>query len=482
MSYMNLSIEELHQLLVDGKVTPKELAFEAIERAKKYQPSLNAFVSINELENLNLESFDPNNPLSGIPFTIKDNYSTKGIRSTASSNILENYVPVFDATVVEKLNKAGAINIGKTSMDELALGGTGLNPATGKVNNPYCLERLSGGSSAGSAVSVSAGIVPFSIGSDTGDSVRKPAAYNGIVGFKPTWGRISRFGLFPFACSLDHVAYFTRNVKDAAYVLENLAGYDAKDMSSSSKNVPNYSKDLKLGLKGKRIAVVKEINDSLSDPKVKENLNTVIEKLKSEGAIINEVSIDIRLLRAILPVYLVISCSEATSNDANLDGIKFGPREEGSTYVESIINTRTKRFSELVKRRFIIGSYCLSAANQEKLFIRAQKVRRMICDAVDKILENSDTILFPASGTISPKANDNSGEKLSSNYLIGENHLAIGNFGGYPSITIPSGFVDGMPVGINITGKLFDEQEVLDTAASIEETLGLKNLVAKEYE
>lgn len=480
MKYTNKSIEELHNLIKSGELDYKDLVKESLELAKELQPKLNGFVTINEDVNLDLNNKDINNPLFGIPFAIKDNFSTKDILSTASSKTLSNYVPVFDATVVEKLNSAGAINIGKTVMDELALGGTGLNGCQGIVHNPYDLNRQSGGSSAGSAVAVSSGIVPFAIGSDTGDSVRKPAALNGIVGFKPTWGRISRFGLFPFACSLDHVAFFTRTVKDSAYVLENIAGYDSKDMSSSNKEVGKYSTNLKLGLSGKRIAVVKEIDDSLTNSKVKDNFNHVIDVLKDNGASILEESIDVRLLQAILPVYLVISCSEATSNDANLDGIKFGPRENGDSYIESMINTRTKGFSELVKRRFVIGGYCLRADNQEKLFLRAQKVRRMIVDAVDEILSKCDVILFPASGDVAPLIKGQaSSEKLSNNYLIGENHLAIGNFGGYPSITIPSGYVDNMPVGINITGRIFDEQEVLDVAASIEEKLGFKNQVAK---
>lgn len=479
MSYLDLTIEELHNAIKDGKVTPQELAKEAIEKAYKLQPILNGFETI--IDDYKFDDTNKDSVLFGIPYACKDNFSTKGILTTGSSNILKNYVPVFESTVTEKLTKAGAINIGKTVLDELALGGTGLNGHNGMVHNPYGLEenRISGGSSAGSAVAVAAGIVPFAIGSDTGDSVRKPAAFNGIVGFKPTWGRISRYGLFPFAPSLDHVGFFTRNVKDAACVLEAIAGNDPKDMSSSLRPVEKYSDNLMASVKGKKIGVIKEINESLSNKKVKENLDKTLEAIKANGGIVSEFSIDFKLLESILPVYLVISCAEATSNDANLDGVKFGPRAAGETYIESMINTRTEGFSELVKRRFVIGSYALAKENQEKLFIRAQKARRLIVDKVNEILKQCDVLLFPASGDIAPRKDDHGEERLSSNYLIGENHLAIGNFGGFPSLTLPTGFVDGMPVAVNITGRIFEEQEVLNVSAGIEEILEYKNLIAK---
>ncbi len=476
MSYLDLPISKIHELLVNDKITYQDLIKEALEKAHKYQPTLNLFETI--IDNPSFNGLDKSNPLFGIPYVLKDNFSTKGILTTGSSNILKDYVPVYDATVVEKLRNSGAILVGKTALDELALGGTGTNGHNGPVHNPYNLDRQSGGSSGGSVVAVSSGIVPFAIGSDTGDSTRKPAAFNGVVGFKPTWGLISRYGLFPFATSLDHVGIFTRNVLDCAYVFENLAGYDSKDMSSANTIKTQYSKNLDNSLKGKKIGIIKEINDSMSNSLVKDNMSGVISLIKNQGCEVKEFNVDERLLRAILPVYLVISCSEATSNDACLDGIRYGIREEGETYIKSIINTRTKGFSELVKRRFVIGSYCLKAENQEKLFIRAQKVRRLIVDTFNKIFEECDCVIFPASGDVAPLikgASDD--EKLSSKYLIGENHLAIANFGGFPSITIPSGFINEMPIGINITGKCFDDQKVLDIASGIENTLGLKDLV-----
>ena len=484
MDLLSLSIEELHLGLKEKKFKVSDLVKASLEKAKATNGDLNAFVTIIEdaLElAYKLDDQEVDNPLFGIPYSIKDNYSTKGVMTTGSSKILDGYVPVFNAEVVTRLNNANAINIGKTVLDELAMGGTGMNGHTGRVNNPWCKERnrQSGGASGGSVASVSAGIVPFSIGSDTGDSVRRPAAYNGVVGFKPTWGRISRFGLFPFAPSIDHVAYFTRNVKDAAYLLEVLAGQDAKDMTCSTKKVEQYSKNLNGELKGKRIALIPNINNSIKDEKIVANFNETVEKLQSAGVEFKDYEIDIRLLKAILPVYLVISCAEATSNNANLDGVKFGKRVPGESVDEMTINTRSEGFSELVKRRFILGSYCLAKENKKVLFERAQKIRRLIVEAVLKVLDDADAILFPAAGSIAPLFEGGSSEKLSENYLIAENHMAIGNFAGLPSITIPSGFVDNMPVGINITCRAFEEQETLNIAYGIENVLGYKNQVAK---
>jgi aspartyl-tRNA(Asn)/glutamyl-tRNA(Gln) amidotransferase subunit A len=250
-------------------------------------------------------------------------------------------------------------------------------------------------------------------------------------------------------------------------------------MTCSTKSVEQYSKNLNGDLKGKRIALIPNINNSITDEKIVANFNETVAKLKEAGVEFKDYEIDIRLLKAILPVYLVISCAEATSNNANLDGVKFGKRVPGESVDEMTINTRSEGFSELVKRRFILGSYCLAKENKKVLFERAQKIRRLIVEAVLKVLDDADAILFPAAGSIAPLFEGGSSEKLSENYLIAENHMAIGNFAGLPSITIPSGFVDNMPVGINITCRAFEEQETLNIAYGIENVLGYKNQVAK---
>ena len=479
MHILDLTIKEIHLALVEGRTTPLELTKEAIKRAKESKE--NAFETINEEEALriaaSLTEVEVDNLFWGIPVVVKDNFSTKGLRTTASSEILKDYVPIFDATVVTKLKEAKAIIIGKTTLDELAMGGTGTTGHLGVTYNPYdpSHTRIIGGSSCGSAAAVADAIAPFGLGSDTGDSVRKPASYGGLVGFKPTWGRISRFGLFAFAPSLDHVAYFTRSVEDAAISLNLLAGHDYNDSTCSFKETEDYSSLLDKDIRGKKIAVIDEIVNAISNKEIVEKFNESLKWLEDKGASIHHVSMDIKLLESILPTYMVISCAEATANNANLDGIKFGPRYGGATYEEVMMNARTKGFSELIKRRFVLGSFALMKENQEVLFLRALRNRHKIVDAVNAILNDYDVIYLPAAPTIAPKL-DESSDRLSDEYLLAENHLALGNFAGLPSITIPLGFYENMPFGSNIMGKAFAEAEVLQIAKAIEDCTGLYNL------
>lgn len=483
MNYLSKSIAELHELIISNKVSPLELVKNALELAKK--DDNNSFEYICEKEALdkvnNLNASKKDNFFYGIPVVIKDNFSTKDIPTSASSNILDGYIPVFSSEVVKRLEKEGAIIIGKTTLDELAMGGSGTTGRKGITFNPWdkTHTHLVGGSSCGSASCVAAGIVPFAIGSDTGDSVRKPASNAGLVGFKPTWGRISRYGLFPFATSLDHVAYFTRNVFDSALALNVLAGRDDKDFSSSFKEVEDYTSRLNESIKGKKIAIVSGILHSIKNPVILEAFSKSVDALKSKGAIIDYVDIDIDLLKAIYPTYIVISCAEATSNNANLDGIKFGARKPGESFEEVMKNTRTQGFSELIKRRFVIGSFSLLSENQNELFVRAQKCRRLIVDAFNNVLKDHDAIYLPASPSTAPLVKHAS-DALSDEYLIADNYLAYGNMGGLPSITLPIGFDNGLPFGANLTSKPFDESNLFSIAKSLEDVTGLANLVAKE--
>lgn len=472
-------ILELKEKLNKGIITESDLFNESISMAKKYQKDYNSFVTIEET----YKHVESDSVLLGIPYALKDNISTKGILTTASSNILSNYVPVYDATVYKKLKLQGANLVGKTVLDELAMGGTGTTGNTGIVSNPWDKTRQIGGSSAGSASSVALGIVPFAIGSDTGDSVRKPAAYGGIVGFKPTYGRISRYGLFAFASSLDHIGIFTRNVRDAAIVTDVIKGHDENDMTSLPDENINYADNLNNEVKGKKLFYIKEAlenNDNDSElEKILNNFKEVINNCNKLGIEVTEVSIDKSLLQALYPAYMSISCAEATSNDANLTGIHFGVRGEGNTPEEIIKDARTKGFSELIKRRFVLGSYILQRENQEKLFLNACRIRRLIVDKINELFKEYDGIIMPAAATIAPKF-DQKTDKLSDKYLILDNHMVIGNFGGFPSITIPSGFVDNMPVGINITGRIKEDAIVLNVASKIESTMEYKNQIAKE--
>ena len=487
MRYINLTIEELHELLVSKQVTPLDLAKEAIEELKK--ETTNAIETICEKEALEFAATlvepEVDNLLWGIPYVCKDNFSTKDILTTASSNILHDYIPCFDATVVSKLKERKAVLICKSTLDELAMGGTGTTGHKGITYNPYDPTHTYkiGGSSCGSASLIAQGISPLGLGSDTGDSVRKPASYGGLVGFKPTWGRISRFGLFPFAPSLDHVAYFTRSVKDSAIVLETLAGEDLNnDATCSTKEVEAYYSKVDGNIKGKKIALIKEINDAVKDAPITEGINKCKTILEEEGASVDVISVDKNLLAAVYPTYMIISCAEATSNNANLDGIKFGLREGNeSTYQEVMMNARTKGFCELIRRRFVIGSYSLFKDNQEELFIRAQKIRHLIVNKFNEIFSEYDCILTPCGGIIrNPfEANDDETTRTDIDTMIVENHLAIGNFGGFPSISLPIGLDNNFPFGGNLTCKPYDEVTCLNVAYALENKLGLKNITAK---
>jgi aspartyl-tRNA(Asn)/glutamyl-tRNA(Gln) amidotransferase subunit A len=475
MHPLDLTIVELHQAYIDKKFTPYEVVKASIERAKANDD--NAFECLLETEALEqakaLTEVEEDNLFWGIPFAIKDNFSTKGIETTAGSDILKGYIPLYDATVYQRLINRRAICIGKTTLDELAMGGTGMTGHKGVQYNPFDAShsRQVGGSSSGSAIVVAGGIVPFALGSDTGDSVRKPASYAGIVGYKPTWGTISRYGLFPFAPSLDHVGFFTRSVEDAKHLLLALEGQDVHDATSRSLNTQlSFNSHPTL-------AVLKPVIESIDDQTILSTFYANVEQLKTIGYTVDIIDFSKPLLEAIYPTYMTISCAEATSNNANLDGIKFGPSSWGNSYQDVMMTARTQGFSELIKRRFVIGSFVLMKENQDVLFLRAQKVRSMIVDALNQVYANYDFIYLPAAPTIAPKFTDSS-DRLSSSYLIADSHLALGNFAGLPSITIPLGFKDGMPFGVNLMGQVNKDLDVMYCANQIENITKLRNTIA----
>lgn len=481
--YMNKSIKEIHEALQKKEITSEELIKESLQKSHELQEKCNAFVTIlDEAKEIEVTE----DLLSGIPYGIKDNYSTKGILSTGSSNTLKDYIPFFTATAISNLESHGAVAVNKTVMDEFGMGGTGTTGHTGVVRNPWDKTRMCAGSSAGSACAVAAGVYPYATGSDTGDSIRKPAAYCGIVGYKPTYGMISRYGLFPFASSLDHCGVLTRNVEDAAIVVDAMKGIDKNDMTSwDSKNV-HLLASLTGNVKGKKLCYIKEICDISNYPDASEELKEHLENFKktvdlaiSLGMKVEEVSVDQTLLNAVASTYVVISCAEATSNMSNLTGFIFGPRGEGKTYIEQMKDYRTKGFSPLIKRRFVIGSYVLQAENKDRYFHNAQRVRRLLVDTWNKLFEKYDAVILPV-GSGPAKHLDGSLDILDKNTVALEEHLQIGNFGGYPSITIPNGFIDHMPVAFNITGKCYDDENVLNIAYAFENAMEYKNQIAKE--
>lgn len=481
--WMNKTIGELHQLLVEGKVTASELVEDCIQGV--LNDSCNSFEATcfeeARKEARKIKEVKEDEYLKGIPYLAKDNYSTKGVETTASSNILNGYVPLFDATVVRKLRQKGMIMVAHTSMDELAMGGTGTTGKRGITTNPYDHERIVGGSSSGSAAALAQGIAPMSLGSDTGDSVRKPASHAGLVGFKPTWGRISRFGLFPFAPSLDTIAYFTRDVKDSAYLLSALAGHDSNDMSTSYRKKEKYERYVEEKKTLHRIGYFKAVVDSMQDEKIKAAFFDLLEKLRKAGYEVSEYDYPSDLLDALYPTYMIISCAEATSNNANLDGVRFGPaaKDNPQTYREYMKECRTKGFTDLIKRRFVIGSFSLLSANQDEMFSRAQKARRLIVNKMNEFFDSFDYFITPAAFSLPKKICDLS-TAWSTNPDFLDNIMTIGNFGGYPSITLPMMKEDGIPVGVNVTGRVFEDGAVLALADEIQNLTGLKNLTAKE--
>lgn len=481
--YMDKSIEQIHEALKNKEVTVQELIKESLKKSHEVEEKYNAFVTI--LDDAK-ETEVTDHLLSGIPYGIKDNYSTKGILSTGSSNTLKDYVPFFTATAISNLEKEGAIAINKTAMDEFGMGGTGTTCHTGVVKNPWDQTRMCAGSSAGSACAVAAGVYPFATGSDTGDSIRKPAAYCGVVGYKPTYGMISRYGLFPFASSLDHCGVLSRNVMDAAIVVDAMKGIDKNDMTSWDSKDIHLKESLTGDVKGKKLCYIKEICDIENYPNASEELKNHIENfyqklehIKKLGIEVEEVSVDKTLLNAVASTYVVISCAEATSNMSNLTGIIFGPRGDGKNYIEMMKDYRTKGFSPLIKRRFVIGSYVLQAQNKDRYFHNAQRVRRLLVDEWKELFKKYDGVILPV-GSGPAKHLDGSLDMLNENTSVLEEHLQIGNFGGFPSITIPDGFVNGLPVGLNITGNCYDDANVLNIAYAIESSMDYKNQIAKE--
>ena len=477
-----LGIEKLHEMLKKGEVSSEELVKEAIRKSHEVEEKCNAFVTIMD----DTQGGDVTDDLlSGIPYGIKDNYSTKDILSTGSSNTLKDYVPFFDATAVANLKKHGAVAVNKTALDEFGMGGTGTTAHTGVIRNPWDTKRMCAGSSSGSAAAVAAGVYPYALGSDTGDSIRKPAAFCGIVGYKPTYGMISRYGLFPFASSLDTCGVLTRSVKDAAIVVDAMKGIDKYDQTSWDSRDIHLYESIDGKVDGKKLFYIKEITDISNYPDASKELKRhleifyeTIDKLRKAGVEVEEVSIDKTLLQAIPSVYVCLSCAEATSNMSNLTGIIFGPRGKGDNVMDMMKDHRTKGFSPLIKRRFVIGSYILQKENQERYFVNAQRVRRLIVDKMKDLFKTYDALILPVSTGVAPYIDGSKDELNSDDTAILEEHLQIGNFGGFPSITIPDGFIDGLPVGINLTGNCYDDANVLNIAYALESLMDYKDMIA----
>lgn len=465
------SISELHDLLVSKEISATDLTKATFSRIKETDDKVKAFLTLNEeaalklAEGQDIKGISKEEVLAGIPIGIKDNIVTNQLRTTAASKMLDNFVPIYDATVMEKLYTAGMIPVGKLNMDEFAMGGSTETSYFQKTVNAWDETKVPGGSSGGSAASVAAGEIPVSLGSDTGGSIRQPAAFNGIVGMKPTYGRVSRYGLIAFASSLDQIGPLTRNVKDNALVLNAISGLDEKDATSSGRSVPDFSKKIGQEIKGMKIALPKEYIGEGVEPGVKKAILEAVETFKKLGATVEEVSLPYSKYG--VAVYYIMASSEASSNLQRFDGIRYGFRAEDIENLEDVyVKSRSEGFGMEVKRRIMLGTYSLSSGYYDAYFKKAAQVRTLIVNDFKKVFEEFDLIIGPTSPTVAFSFGDNLKDPLT---MYQADILTIPvNLAGLPGMSIPGGFSEGLPVGLQIIGKPFEETTMYQAAAAFE--------------
>ncbi|MFD1954321.1 Asp-tRNA(Asn)/Glu-tRNA(Gln) amidotransferase subunit GatA [Paenibacillus thailandensis] len=474
MALFDMRLQELHNKLNAKELSVKELVDASYSRIGATEPAIKAFLTLNEegaraqADKLDrqLQEGAERGLLFGLPAGIKDNIVTEGLRTTCASQFLSNYNPIYDATVVSKLNAAQSVTIGKLNMDEFAMGGSNENSRFFPTRNPWNTDYVPGGSSGGSAASVAAGQVYFALGSDTGGSIRQPAAYCGIVGLKPTYGLVSRFGLVAFASSLDQIGPLTKNVEDSAYVLQAIAGYDRMDSTSANVDIPDYTSALTGDVKGLRIGVPKEYLGEGIDPRVKEAVLEALKVYESMGATWEEISLP-HTDYAIATYYLLAS-SEASSNLARFDGVRYGVRADNpDNLIDLYRKSRSQGFGPEVKRRIMLGTYALSSGYYDAYYLKAQKVRTLIKQDFDKAFEQYDILIGPTAPTPAFRIGEQVGDPLTM-YLNDICTIPV-SLAGVPAISIPCGFADGLPVGLQIIGKAFDETTVLRAAHAFEQ-------------
>lgn len=467
MNLVDKTAAELQDLIHKEEVSIAEVTKQAFERIEKLDPEVDAFLALNKEQatkqavEMDKTPLIERGPLFGLPIGVKDNIVTEGIETTASSRILEGFNPIYNATVVEKLKAAGMITVGKLNMDEFAMGSSNENSYYKNTKNPWNLETVPGGSSGGSAAAVAAGEVPFTLGSDTGGSIRQPAAFCGVVGMKPTYGRVSRFGLIAYASSLDQIGPITRTVKDNALLLEAISGHDERDSTSANIEVPNFAEALTGDIKGLRIGVPKEYFAEGVGEAAKQAVRDALAVLEEKGATWEEISLPHS--KYALATYYLLASSEASSNLSRFDGIRYGYRtEKAGNLLEFYMNTRSEGFGDEVKRRIMLGTYALSSGYYDAYYKKAQKVRTLIKKDFDDAFEKYDIIIGPTTPTPAFKI----GEKIDDPLTMYANDILTipVNLAGVPAISIPCGFENGLPLGLQIIGKYFDEETIYRVA------------------
>ncbi|CYU45878.1 Asp-tRNA(Asn)/Glu-tRNA(Gln) amidotransferase subunit GatA [Streptococcus suis] len=473
MTFNNKTIDELHDLLVKKEISATELTKATLEDIKSREGAVDAFLTITEdaalaqAAALDEKGIDADNVMAGIPLAVKDNISTKGILTTAASKMLYNYEPIFDATSVSQAYAKDMIVVGKTNMDEFAMGGSNENSAFKPTKNAWDQTKVPGGSSGGSAAAVAAGQVRLSLGSDTGGSIRQPAAFNGIVGMKPTYGTVSRFGLIAFGSSLDQIGPFSQTVKENAQLLNVISGHDVKDATSTINEIADFTSKIGQDIKGMKIALPKEYMGEGIDPQVKETILKAAKHLESLGAIIEEVSLPHSKYG--VAVYYIIASSEASSNLQRFDGIRYGFRAEDATNLDEIyVKTRSQGFGEEVKRRIMLGTFSLSSGYYDAYFKKAGQVRTLIIQDFEKIFADYDLILGPTAPTVAFGLDTLNHDPVAM-YLADLLTIPV-NLAGLPGLSIPAGFVEGLPVGLQLIGPKYSEETIYQVAAAFEAT------------
>ena len=475
MNITELTVHELQEKIKNKEITIKEINEAYIKRIKEKESEVQAFITDltakaeehAEKIQAKIDNGEEVGQLAGIPIGIKDNICTKGIKTTCASKMLENFVAPYDATVMNKINAEEMINLGKLNMDEFAMGGSTEYSYFKKTRNPWDLSRVPGGSSGGSSAAVAANMVPWALGTDTGGSIRQPASLCGIVGLKPTYGLVSRYGVIAYASSLDQVGVFTKDVQDCAILLNVISGHDEMDTTSVDVGIKDYTKSLQRDIKGLKIGVPKEFYGEGINPEVKASLEAAIAKYKEMGADVEEISLDIAQYS--LATYYIIACAEASSNLGRYDGIRYTHRSsEAKTLKEIYKKSRSEAFGSEVKRRIILGTYVLSSGYYDAYYKKAQQVRTLVMNEFNKAFEKYDIIITPTSPTTAFKIGEKSTNPMEM-YLADICTVSV-NIAGLPGISIPCGVdSEGLPIGMQIIGKKFDEETIIKAAYAYEQ-------------
>ena len=487
MDITELTVHELQEKLKSKELTIKDITKAYTDRIAEKEKDVQAFVTVltddatKKAEEMQekIDKGEVKGAFAGIPIGIKDNICTKGVKTTCSSKMLENFVSPYDATVMEKVNQEGMINLGKLNMDEFAMGGSTEYSYFYPTKNPWNLNKVPGGSSGGSAAAVASNMVPWALGSDTGGSIREPASFCGVVGLKPTYGLVSRYGLVAFASSLDQIGPITKDVRDSAILLNIIAGHDKKDTTSVELEKKDYTKCLKNDVKGLKIGVPKEFYAEGINEEVKETLNKAIERYKKLGAEIEEFSLDIA--KYSLASYYIIACAEASSNLGRFDGIRYTYRTgEFKNLKELYKKSRSEGFGPEVKRRIILGTYVLSSGYYDAYYKKAQQVRTLVMNEFNKAFEKYDVILAPTSPTTAFDIGSKSNNPLEM-YLADICTVSV-NIAGLPGISIPCGVdKEGMPIGMQLIGNKFCEETILNAAYTFEQDLKFRENHKPEF-